>query len=390
MIAVLACASGSGCSDSVDTSAQGEAAATSMSCGKAALPKGALRMPNDWTWDAWAGEFDGKLHRWGLIAPKTVPLSEIGENARIGHWLWNASHQRWDYDGICIAPNSNASRPNHVIWSGSMPFKIDGRIVAFVTGRDRAATIQESFVQSIYRSTSVDGKVWNPLEPVLSREAFTAAGYDLRGGFDGVPSKEHGDGIPSSSRDPYVVRDPFDTTKYHMFIGAKVAKPNGSSRATVAHATTHDPLKKWTLGPPIDLPATVDQLEVPNFFYHHDKKGRGSWFAVISATRKYFGEGDSRNTQAIFGYRSEALGGPWKPIYEGYEQRPYADDPSLIDDGYHYAVTVFPRADGGFGALGFHTAKKHKEWLLTGSPVYFIRWEGADGEIPVIPFPQDK
>lgn len=300
-------------------------------------------------WDNWIVEADGVLHRYALTAPRNLPAEDRHANAMLRHAVSTDDGVTWRDLGPAIRPPGNRW-PDHVIWTGSTVVRTTrkGRkeFLTFFTGRSKAT----GELQQIGLARSMDGHHFELIrEPVISSAE--------RFGYDSVSDS---DGIISALRDPYVFENPA-TGVYEMLFSTKAWK-DGKLQAVVGRAVARDTsLMSWELKPPLDVPASYLQMEVPVLVEHN-----GEQFLFFSTTSS--SNPHKLEARAAFrGYRADSLDGTWRPIY---------GDTDVIMDSRIYAISIFENAEGTFEATGFYP--RHMPHPHTATPMIDIHWDATN------------
>ncbi len=204
-----------------------------------------LRLPDDWVWDSWPFDADGRHHLFFLKAPRAlVDPMQRHFNVSIGHAV-SDDWRSWELLPDALRPAECPSWDDYTTWTGSV-VKGPERYHLFYTGTSRAHGFA---VQRIGRADSDDLITWTRYgtTPLVTADARWYESFD--GGSS--PSQDW--------RDPWVYRDDEDGP-WHMLITARVPG-DGDGRGVVAHATSSD-LDTWQVHAPLTEPGPFEHLEV--------------------------------------------------------------------------------------------------------------------------------
>lgn len=204
-----------------------------------------LRLDDDWIWDSWPFDVDGRHHLFFLKAPRALGDPDLRHvNVTIGHAVsddWRA----WELLPDALAPADGPAWDDYTTWTGSVVRGPD-LYHLFYTGTSRVDGIA---VQRIGRADSDDLVHWTR----YGSSPLVAADPRWYESVDG------GTGPRQDWRDPWVYREGEDGP-WHMLVTAKVPG-EGRGRGVVAHATSDD-LDTWEVKPPLTEPGPFDHLEV--------------------------------------------------------------------------------------------------------------------------------
>ncbi len=155
--------------------------------------------------------------------------------------------------------------------------------------------------------------------------------------------------VISAWRDPFVMADT-DGTK-HMyfaarfnedFYNAKLKKliPGGYNalrNSTVGHAIFDAKTKAWKIQPPLPLPHTAVQFELPQIVKRNNKLYLFLTQAEWDVSTKANASNEVNRRHSLVGYSADSLDGDWAPMK--------AADGEIMDLGHLYGVT-FKEIDG--------------------------------------------
>ncbi len=268
-------------------------------------------------WDNWFVVYKNTIFRFTLQSPKIFPKdhpqagSPVGyddrhELASIGLYT-SKDGNRWEYQGAVIEPESGPGKESRfdskVIWSGNATVIKDQLVVPY-TGRSKVAGrdpwLQKIGVALFNPATQTFSRL-SP-NPVLDPGAKDSCGLNIaeKLGYDLSSSPK----VIMAWRDPYLL---VQDQKVHMFFAAKkkLARPSEDNSA-VGHAVAsiHD-LSKWTLLPPLNLPRSYSQMELPIVIK------QGNSYVLLSSVVEFTDKG---RVQTLRAYRNTGFDGPWKPF----------------------------------------------------------------------------
>lgn len=292
--------------------------------------------PALWLWDSWTAKFDGTVHLYCLALSRIdsagdpiLPENRNDHLFHIRHFTSDDGGQSWMDKGVFLEPsNAGDGAFTRNVWSGGvLALGADDWIAGFTGLREAGAS--RPFLQSICIGRSRTADALDPSAittlscPQRDYDQIRAAGYylperDTLGAFEG---EENGPIL--AWRDPFILDA--GEERLEVFWSAKIAP----ARSAVAHATVRIAAGGFQiekLHPPMTLPddATFTQAEVPKICQGPD----GTFFLMISACdRLNEAQPAEEVTKMLRLYKSNALRGPWKPVFaNGPSQIPGTDN----------------------------------------------------------------
>lgn len=301
-------------------------------------------------WDNWLSHYrqTGLVHRFSLVAPRTLASRERHSHAAVHHWT-SADGEAWDYRGAAVERGLPGSFDAQATWSGcAVDFGccLGLFYTGLAAGTERRQTIAAAFSEDGFRFTKLG---YPMLEPCCDN-----LGYDLGSN----------DGVDMAWRDPYVFQPP-GSEAWHMVWSAK--RPRPISGGAFGHAVATDPnLKSWQLLPPIDLPVSYLQMECPAILYH------AASVYCFASTKDRVVETSAGANIALRAWRAPTLEGPWVPAGK--------DGTDVVLDHKHhlYAASFvrLPDREDRVFVTGFRSQSHGSAY--SWAPLMRLEWDGPN------------
>jgi beta-fructofuranosidase len=288
-----------------------------------------LTIPDEWAWDFWLAENEGKFHLYFLNAPAN--LGDPGRRhraARIGHAISTDLHN-WELAGQIFDAGDEGAFDATATWTGCVVQGDDGLWRMFYTGaRFLQPEPEYANIESVGVAVSPDLTTWKKLPgPITRADPRWYETYVPGGGW-----KEE------AWRDPWVFRDS-SGSGWHMLVTARANNGPLDDRGVIGHAYSPD-LDTWEVLPPLsEAGSGFGHLEVPQVVQVDEQ-----WVLIFSCGPK---------TLSASNPAREENPGTWTLPISAPTERMDVRAARPITDAVHYSGRLVKDPQNGWSLMYF-------------------------------------